>query len=82
MRRSCCTATAIIVLNYQAFLYEDWPGGMYGSLALAGARPAAPIAAAWAVMNFLGEDGYVRLCKQTIETARRLRQGHSRTPVS
>jgi sphinganine-1-phosphate aldolase len=63
------------VLNYQAFLYEDWPGGLYGSLALAGARPASPIAAAWAVMNFLGEDGYVRLCKKTIETARRLRQG-------
>ena len=63
------------VLNYQAFFYEDWPGGMYGSLALAGARPASPIAAAWAVMNFLGEEGYVRLAKQTIETARRLRQG-------
>ncbi len=63
------------VLNYQAFLYDDWPGGMYGSLALAGARPASPIAAAWAVMNFLGEDGYVRLTKQTIETSRRLREG-------
>jgi glutamate/tyrosine decarboxylase-like PLP-dependent enzyme len=48
---------------------------MYGSLALAGARPAAPIAAAWAVMNFLGSEGYVRLCRQTIETARRLRAG-------
>lgn len=78
-----CTKGASVVLHrngdnllaYQAFLYEDWPGGMYGSLALAGARPAAPIAAAWAVMNFLGEDGYVRLCRQTIETARRLRTG-------
>ena len=78
-----CTKGASVVLHrdgshlldYQAFLYSDWPGGMYGSLALAGARPASPIAAAWAVMNFLGEDGYVRLCKQTIETARRLRKG-------
>jgi sphinganine-1-phosphate aldolase len=63
------------VLNYQAFMYDDWPGGLYGSLAMAGARPASPVAAAWAVMNFLGEDGYVRLCKQTIETSRRLRKG-------
>ncbi len=78
-----CTKGASVVLHrdgshlleYQAFLYQDWPGGMYGSLALAGARPASPIAAAWAVMNYLGEDGYVRLCKQTIETARRLRKG-------
>lgn len=63
------------VLGYQAFLYEDWPGGLYGSLALAGARPAAPIAAAWAVMNFLGVDGYVRLIRQTVETARAMRKG-------
>ncbi|HYZ91986.1 MAG TPA: aspartate aminotransferase family protein [Actinomycetota bacterium] len=63
------------VLTYQAFLYEDWPGGLYGSLALAGARPAAPIAAAWAVMNFLGEDGYVKLIRQTVEAARAIRRG-------
>lgn len=63
------------VLQYQAFLYEDWPGGLYGSLALAGARPAAPIAAAWAVMNFLGMDGYVKLTRTTVSTARRLRAG-------
>lgn len=62
------------VLAYQAFLYEDWPGGMYGSLALAGARPAAPVAAAWAVMNFLGIDGYVRLAKRTMEAALALRK--------
>jgi glutamate/tyrosine decarboxylase-like PLP-dependent enzyme len=63
------------VLSYQAFLYEDWPGGLYGSLALAGARPAAPIAAAWAVMNFLGESGYVKLISQTVEAARAMRRG-------
>lgn len=66
------------VLGYQAFLYEDWPGGLYGSLALAGARPASPIAAAWAVMNFLGIDGYGKLIRQTVETARRLRDGFER----
>jgi glutamate/tyrosine decarboxylase-like PLP-dependent enzyme len=78
-----CTKGASVVLHrdgshlidYQAFLYQDWPGGIYGSLALAGARPAAPIAAAWAVMNYLGEEGYVRLVKQTIETSRALRKG-------
>lgn len=63
------------VLGYQAFLYDDWPGGMYGSLALAGARPAAPIAAAWAVMTFLGENGYVRLIRQAVEAARAMRAG-------
>lgn len=63
------------LLRYQAFLYDGWPGGTYGSLAMAGARPAAPVAAAWAVMNFLGMNGYMRLAKQTMDTARRLRKG-------
>jgi sphinganine-1-phosphate aldolase len=63
------------LLKYQAFRYDRWPGGTYGSLAMAGARPAAPVAAAWAVMNFLGVDGYVRLTKQTVETARKIRAG-------
>jgi len=61
--------------TYQSFLYKDWPGGTYGSRAMAGARPAAPVAAAWAVMNFLGMDGYVKLTTQTVSTARRIRDG-------
>jgi len=62
-------------VRYQAFLYDQWPGGIYGSLAMAGTRPAAPIAAAWAVMNYLGEDGYRRLAAIVMETTRQLRDG-------
>ncbi|SES48306.1 Glutamate or tyrosine decarboxylase [Actinokineospora terrae] len=61
------------VLQYQAFLYQDWPGGLYGSLALAGARPAAPIAAAWSVMRYLGTDGYTRLVNRILATATKIR---------
>ena len=63
------------VLQYQAFLYQDWPGGLYGSLALAGARPAAPVAAAWSVLNYLGVDGYTRLVDRVLRTASALRAG-------
>ncbi len=69
-----CTKGASVVLHrdeehlkkYQRFLYADWPGGLYLSFAMAGARPAAPIAAAWAVMNFLGEEGYVKLARRIL----------------
>ncbi len=61
--------------KHQLFLYEEWPGGLYGSFAMAGARPAAPIAAAWSVMNYLGWDGYLRLSKQAMETTLRLWEG-------
>jgi glutamate/tyrosine decarboxylase-like PLP-dependent enzyme len=65
---------------HQAFVYTDWPGGIYGSLAMAGARPAAPIAAAWAVMNYLGEEGYVRLVGRIRNATRRIQAGIAATP--
>jgi glutamate/tyrosine decarboxylase-like PLP-dependent enzyme len=62
-------------LRHQVFLFDQWPGGLYGSPALAGARPAAPIAAAWAIMNYLGEEGYLRLAGKTLRNAQALRAG-------
>lgn len=62
-------------LEHQFFLFDKWPGGLYGSPALAGARPAAPIAAAWAVLHYLGEEGYRRLAGRTIAAAQALRKG-------
>lgn len=62
-------------LQYQAFLYDRWPGGVYGSYAMAGARPALPIATSWAVMNYLGEEGYLRLASVIHETTSKLRKG-------
>lgn len=59
----------------QLFVYRDWPGGTYGSFAMAGARPAAPIAAAWAVMNFLGREGYLQLAGVVRDTTRKVLEG-------
>jgi glutamate/tyrosine decarboxylase-like PLP-dependent enzyme len=66
--------------SYQLFVFDRWPGGLYGSFAMAGARPAAPIAAAWAVMNFLGEEGYLRLVAEVRDTVRRIREGIEAIP--
>jgi sphinganine-1-phosphate aldolase len=62
-------------LRYQVFQYDDWPGGIYGTQAFQGTKPAAPIAAAWAVLHFLGEDGYLRLARETVEATERLIAG-------
>lgn len=78
-----CTKGASTVIHrddshlkkYQLFFYDRWPGGIYASFAMAGARPAAPIAAAWAVMRFLGEEGYLKLARRVRDTARKLREG-------
>jgi glutamate/tyrosine decarboxylase-like PLP-dependent enzyme len=47
---------------------------------MAGARPAAPIAAAWAIMNFLGREGYVKLAREIRDTTRALRSGIEAIP--
>ncbi len=82
-----CTKGASVIahrshatLRHQFFLYDQWPGGTYGSPAMAGARAAAPIAAAWAVMSYLGEAGYVRLASVVWDVTQRLRAGIAATP--
>jgi glutamate/tyrosine decarboxylase-like PLP-dependent enzyme len=60
---------------YQTFVFDDWLGGFYASPAMQGSRPGMPMATAWAVMHFLGIDGYRRLTKDTIDAARQLVAG-------
>ncbi len=50
--------------SYQTFFTDNWTGGAYGSSAVLGTKSVGPWAAAWAVMQYLGEDGYRRLTKQ------------------
>lgn len=66
--------------QHQLFLFDRWPGGLYGSPALAGARPAAPIAAAWAVMMHLGASGYTALAQRAWQTAQAIRHGIGEIP--
>jgi glutamate/tyrosine decarboxylase-like PLP-dependent enzyme len=63
------------MVRHQYFLYDDWPGGLYGSATTAGTRPAAPIAAAWATITHLGEPGYLRLAEQVRDATRLFRSG-------
>ena len=47
----------------QTFLTDNWLGGLYGSSGVLGTKSGGPIAAAWAVLHHLGEDGYLRLTR-------------------
>ena len=62
-------------LRRQYFLYDAWPGGLYGSATTAGTRPAAPIAAAWSTIRHLGAEGYLRLAAQVREATVAYRTG-------
>ncbi len=59
----------------QHFIFDNWPGGLYGSATTAGTRPAAPIAAAWATIQHLGSDGYLAKARTVREATRRFLRG-------
>lgn len=47
--------------QYQTFVTDNWLGGIYGSSGVLGTKGGGSIAAAWAVMNYLGDEGYLRV---------------------
>jgi glutamate/tyrosine decarboxylase-like PLP-dependent enzyme len=59
--------------RYQTFSFDGWLGGMYATPNMQGSRSGAPMAAAWAVMQHLGIDGYRALTATTLEAAARMR---------
>ncbi len=61
--------------RHQIFTTSDWLGGFYASTAMAGTRPAGPIAAAWAALMHIGLDGYRELTRTAHDAARALRTG-------
>ncbi len=47
--------------SYQTYVTDNWLGGLYGSSGILGTKGGGSMAAAWAVMHHLGDDGYLQL---------------------
>jgi len=56
----------------QYFAWADWPGYTMVNPTIASTRSGGPIAAAFATLRFIGEDGYVRLAGLTADAVRGL----------
>ncbi|XP_076025373.1 sphingosine-1-phosphate lyase 1 isoform X2 [Genypterus blacodes] len=59
--------------HYQYFVAPDWQGGIYASPSVAGSRPGGIIAACWATMMHIGENGYIDATKKIISVARKIK---------
>ena len=59
--------------SHQIFMFDGWLGGLYASPNLQGTRSGAPMAAAWAVMQHLGLEGYLRLTEVVLRNADTIR---------
>lgn len=62
-------------LKHQFFAATDWPGGIYISPSMAGTRAGGPIAAAWAALMALGQEGYLKLARANMDAVEALRDG-------
>lgn len=66
--------------QHQTFNFNNWERGAYASNTVQGSRSAGAVAAAWAVMNFLGEDGYLKWAAVLMDTVTKLTDGINAIP--
>ena len=57
------------------FEFDNWPRGRYAAPTFTGTRPGGAIAAAWAVLRYLGIEGYMRIARQLMDARDRMMQG-------
>ena len=61
--------------EFMPFDLAGWSGAPMKTPTLAGTRPGGAISAAWAVMNYLGVDGYRKLQGAVCDTRKRVEEG-------
>jgi len=60
---------------FQLFQGDDWPAGAMTTPTVAGTRPGGAIASAWAVLHYLGVEGYCEKTRRILNARRRITQG-------
>ncbi|MEO8364068.1 MAG: aminotransferase class V-fold PLP-dependent enzyme [Ilumatobacteraceae bacterium] len=60
--------------SFQTFTTDNWLGGFYGSSGVLGTKSGGSIAAAWATLRHLGDEGYMRLTESARQATEVLAQ--------
>jgi sphinganine-1-phosphate aldolase len=66
--------------RYQTFVTDNWLGGLYGSSGVLGTKSGGAWAAAWAVMQHLGDEGYLHLTRVARQATLELAAAVDATP--
>ena len=61
--------------TYQRYTFDAWPSGTYSTQNLMGSRSGGGLASAWAVLNYLGEEGYLERVGEILDTRERFLAG-------
>jgi glutamate/tyrosine decarboxylase-like PLP-dependent enzyme len=68
--------------EYSTFSFKDWPAGAYVTAGMGGSRTGGPVAATWALVHVLGEEGYLAAARAIMATRDRLYAGLERIGLS
>ena len=58
--------------RYQIYACSNWTGYTVINPTVQSTKSAGPLAAAWAALHFLGEDGYLEIARQVLAATRRI----------
>ena len=61
--------------KFQPFVFDQWPLGRFSNPNVASSRPGGSISSAWALMNYLGYDGYLKLNDRLMKMRQRYMDG-------
>jgi glutamate/tyrosine decarboxylase-like PLP-dependent enzyme len=61
--------------RHQIFDFDGWPNGRFTTATLTGTRAGGAVAAAWAVMHHLGEQGYLAVADRLLRLVRAYADG-------
>lgn len=64
--------------RHQIFACSRWTGYTVVNPTIGSTKPGGPVAAAWAVIHVIGDDGYLELARQKLECMKRLVEGIER----
>ena len=75
---SCILYRDFETYKHQPIEISDWAGGIHMTPTIQGSRAGGAVASMWAVMNFLGEEGFIKrvekMMRVTMELARGINQ--------
>jgi len=61
--------------RYQIYACANWTGYTIINPTVQSTKSAGPLAAAWAVLSFIGDDGYLEIARQVLDATRRIAAG-------
>ena len=67
------------IRKHQIFACSQWTGYTIINNAVQSSRSGGPMAAAWAVLNFIGDDGYLEIAEKKLEATRIISEGIERS---